>query len=286
MLFVSNLTLHLLIRSVPVINTELAQTSILRQTITESLIHSINQSNNFVGVDMTCQVVRNNGRCVTLEDGMERPKTSRTRPVRTVTTPRHDHLDWHCALLTMRCRVLVTRQGRQMTHTHTHTHTPAQTLCLNKTSDRIRVCAVPPQTTTTLSRYPDAKRILFLHVISLVFWREYLDLRGIRTSFIIYTLQQMLLEWWNKGDCGEGHVARMGRWVMRIIFWSESLKGRDQLGDLDVDVRIILELISEKYVKILWTGLIWHSIGTGGGLLRTRNWTFEFSKMWGISWLA
>jgi len=172
------------------------------------------------------------------------------------------------------------------THTHTHTHTPAQTLCLNKTSDRIRVCAVPPQTTTTLSRYPDAKRILFLHVISLVFWREYLDLRGIRTSFIIYTLQQMLLEWWNKGDCGEGHVARMGRWVMRIIFWSESLKGRDQLGDLDVDVRIILELISEKYVKILWTGLIWHSIGTGGGLLRTRNWTFEFSKMWGISWLA
>jgi hypothetical protein len=34
-----------------------------------------------------------------------------------------------------------------------------------------------------------------------------------------------------------------------------------------------------------WTGL-WLRIGTGGGHVWMRWWTFEFHKMWGISWLA
>jgi hypothetical protein len=35
-----------------------------------------------------------------------------------------------------------------------------------------------------------------------------------------------------------------------------------------------------------WTGLIWLKIGTGGGHLWMRLWTFGFHKMWGISWVA
>jgi len=34
-----------------------------------------------------------------------------------------------------------------------------------------------------------------------------------------------------------------------------------------------------------WTGLIQLTIGTGGGLLWTRWWTFGFRKMRGICWL-
>jgi hypothetical protein len=36
----------------------------------------------------------------------------------------------------------------------------------------------------------------------------------------------------------------------------------------------------------MWIGFIWLKIGTGGGLLWTRWWTFGFHKMWGIPWLA
>jgi hypothetical protein len=35
-----------------------------------------------------------------------------------------------------------------------------------------------------------------------------------------------------------------------------------------------------------WTGSIWLRIGTGGGLLCIRWWTFRFHKMRGISWVA
>jgi hypothetical protein len=34
------------------------------------------------------------------------------------------------------------------------------------------------------------------------------------------------------------------------------------------------------------TGSIWLRIGTGGGLLWMRWWTFRFHKMRGISWVA
>jgi hypothetical protein len=35
-----------------------------------------------------------------------------------------------------------------------------------------------------------------------------------------------------------------------------------------------------------WTGLIWLRIGTGGGLLWIRWWTFGSHKMRGVSWVA
>jgi hypothetical protein len=53
-----------------------------------------------------------------------------------------------------------------------------------------------------------------------------------------------------------------------------------------VDRRIILKLILGKYGRRVWIGFIWLGIGTGGGLLQTRSWTFEFHKRRGITWLA
>jgi hypothetical protein len=37
---------------------------------------------------------------------------------------------------------------------------------------------------------------------------------------------------------------------------------------------------------MVWTGSIWHRIGTSGGPLWTRWWTFGFHKMLGSSWVA
>jgi len=48
---------------------------------------------------------------------------------------------------------------------------------------------------------------------------------------------------------------------------SENLKGRDQSEVLDVDGRIILELILKKCVGRMWTGFICLWIVTSGGLL-------------------
>jgi hypothetical protein len=38
--------------------------------------------------------------------------------------------------------------------------------------------------------------------------------------------------------------------------------------------------------EIGWDGMIWLRIGTSGGLLWTRQWTFEFHKMLRSSWVA
>jgi len=50
-------------------------------------------------------------------------------------------------------------------------------------------------------------------------------------------------------------------------FWTEHLKGRDHLEDLGADGTIILEWILRKLGRKLWTGFIWLTIGTSGGLL-------------------
>jgi hypothetical protein len=37
----------------------------------------------------------------------------------------------------------------------------------------------------------------------------------------------------------------------------------------------------ERWDGVMWTGLVWLRIGTGGELLRIRYWTFGFHEMLG-----
>jgi hypothetical protein len=64
-----------------------------------------------------------------------------------------------------------------------------------------------------------------------------------------------------------GHVACMGemRNAYRIVV--ENQKGRDHLEDLGIDGKIILEWILWETGWMVWTGCIWHGIGTNGRLL-------------------
>jgi hypothetical protein len=48
-------------------------------------------------------------------------------------------------------------------------------------------------------------------------------------------------------------------------------KERDHWEDLHVGGRIMLKWILEKQDGMVWTGLIWNSIGPSGGLLRKRK---------------
>jgi hypothetical protein len=51
----------------------------------------------------------------------------------------------------------------------------------------------------------------------------------------------------------------------RILLGSQ--KERDHQEDLDIGGRIILRLILEREDGVVWTGLIWLRLETGGGLL-------------------
>jgi hypothetical protein len=46
-----------------------------------------------------------------------------------------------------------------------------------------------------------------------------------------------------------------------------SLRRRAQLGEIGVDVRIILKCISKKYDVRVWSRFIYRKVGTNGGLL-------------------
>jgi len=61
-------------------------------------------------------------------------------------------------------------------------------------------------------------------------------------------------------------------------FWWGALRERDHCGDPDVDGRIILRWIFRKWEGVVGTGWSWLRIGTGGGHLWVRWWTFGFQK--------
>jgi len=50
-------------------------------------------------------------------------------------------------------------------------------------------------------------------------------------------------------------------------FWWGDLGERDNLGDLGIDVRIILNWIFKNWDGEAWSRLVWLRIGTCGGLL-------------------
>jgi hypothetical protein len=78
-----------------------------------------------------------------------------------------------------------------------------------------------------------------------------------------------------------GHVARMGRrWTLIGYLW-ESQRERENYEDQDVGWLIILGWILERWDGVMWTGLVWLRLGTGGELLWIRYWTFGFHEMLG-----
>jgi len=60
--------------------------------------------------------------------------------------------------------------------------------------------------------------------------------------------------------------SRHGRDVKLI----QNLNGRDQLGDLSVDRRVVLRRILRKARVRMLIGFMWLSIGSSDGPLRTR----------------
>ena len=97
---------------------------------------------------------------------------------------------------------------------------------------------------------------------------------------------------WTATLCGNFHQDK--RWFSRLTFEKHRTKIQfwlpviliDHWGDPDVDGRIILRWIFRKWEGVVWIGWSWLRIGTGGGHLWVRWWTFGFRKMRGISWLA
>ena len=56
----------------------------------------------------------------------------------------------------------------------------------------------------------------------------------------------------------------MGRGKLYTGFWWGSLRERENLEHPGVDGRIILRWIFRKWDVLVWTGLRWLRIGTGG----------------------
>jgi len=64
-----------------------------------------------------------------------------------------------------------------------------------------------------------------------------------------------------------GACSTYGRREVHKGFWWGDLREGDNLEDVGIDGRIILQWIFKKWEKEAWTGLIWLRIGTGGGSL-------------------
>jgi hypothetical protein len=63
-----------------------------------------------------------------------------------------------------------------------------------------------------------------------------------------------------------GHVARLGRRGKYIGCWWERQSERGHREDQDVGGWILGQIL-ERWNGVMWTGLVWLRIGTGGELL-------------------
>jgi hypothetical protein len=64
-----------------------------------------------------------------------------------------------------------------------------------------------------------------------------------------------------------GHVAKNGETGNAYRLLVENQRERDHKKDQDVGGWIILGGILERWDEVMWTGLVWLRIGTGGELL-------------------
>jgi len=64
-----------------------------------------------------------------------------------------------------------------------------------------------------------------------------------------------------------GYVERMGEKKVVYRVWWRNLMETGHLEDTGVDGRIILRGMFRKWDVVVWTGLIWLRVWTGGGHL-------------------
>jgi hypothetical protein len=70
------------------------------------------------------------------------------------------------------------------------------------------------------------------------------------------------------GSCSTNKGGGRRRRRRTIIgYWWECQMGKRPLEDQDVGGLIIFGRILERWVGVMWTGLVWLRIGTGGELL-------------------
>ena len=87
---------------------------------------------------------------------------------------------------------------------------------------------------------------------------------------IVRVVKSRRMRWAGVARMGEGRV------VHRVLVGKT--EGKSHWGDWDVDGRIILRWIFRKWEGVVGTGWSWLRIGTGGGNLWVRWWTFGFQK--------
>jgi hypothetical protein len=105
-------------------------------------------------------------------------------------------------------------------------------------------------------------------------WREHSTCLSNTTVPLLITVSRFLVLFccYLRSRCIQGWVGTPDR--------------KNHLEYLGVDDRIILKWIFKQLDGKAWTGLMWLRIGTGGGPLWMRRWTFGFNKIRGISWLV
>jgi hypothetical protein len=63
----------------------------------------------------------------------------------------------------------------------------------------------------------------------------------------------------------------------------EDLKGRNHIIKSAIDGKTVLKWTLKTHGVKMYTGFIWHMIGSGGGFLYTRKWTLGFHQRHRIS---